>query len=147
MLSIINRQHPQAKRSHSETAVTSSKGNIVMTSATTFTNTIIRFFGVNVNPQTHVEKAVGKAHTSTAQRYAAHEPALFDKPFLATTGAPIIAAFLDGKQSRHAAAIALSKAWNVDLGPIPARELKRRVADTTMIADTFLTELTMLFDN
>lgn len=117
-----------------------------MTSATTFANTIIRFFGVNVNPQTRVEKAVSTAHTHTARRYAANEPALFDKPFLATTGAPIVAAFLDGKQSRHAAAIALSKAWNVDLGPISARELKWRVADTTMIADTFLTELTMFLD-
>ncbi len=118
-----------------------------MTSATAFTNTIIRFFGVNVNPQTRLEKAVSKAHTRTAQRYATNEPAVFDQPFLATTGAPIITAFLDGKQSRHAAAIALSKAWNVDPEPISARELKLRVADTTMFADTFLTELTTLLDS
>lgn len=117
-----------------------------MTSATTFTNTLSRFFGVNVNPQTRLEKAVSQAHTATAQRYAANEPALFDQPFLATAGAPVIAAFLDGKQSRHAAAIALSQAWNVDLGPISARELKWRMADTTMIADTFLTELTLILD-
>ena len=117
-----------------------------MTTSTTFIETIARFFGTNVDPETSLEKAVSTAHRRTAQRYATEESALFDQDFLRTKGAPILVAFLDGKLARHDAAVALSRAWNVDLGPISARDRKWRVADTAMIADTFLTELTLILD-
>ena len=117
-----------------------------MTTSTTFIETIVRFFGANVDSETSLEKAVNTAHLRTAQRYATEESALFDQDFLRTKGAPILVAFLDGKLARHDAAVALSRAWNVDLGPISARDRKWRVADTAMIADTFLTELTLILD-
>ena len=117
-----------------------------MTTSTTFIETIVRFFGTNVDPETSLEQAVNTAHRRTAHRYATDESALFDVTFLRNDGAPILASFLDGKLARHDAAVALSRAWNVDLGPISARDRKWRVADTAMIADTFLTELTLILD-
>ena len=117
-----------------------------MTTTTTFIDTIVRFFGKNVDPATSLDRAVITAHRRTMQRYAVDAPAMFDQTFLSNQGAPILAAFLDGKLSRHDAAAALSRAWNVGLGPISARDRTWRMADTTMIADTFFTELTMILD-
>lgn len=118
-----------------------------MISINSLTTAVARIFGTPAQQSAdRVQNAVNRAYHNAADRYASNDVALFTKEFVLNEGAPIIQAFLAGKQSRHDAAAELSRRWNVDLGPISSRELRWRVADTTMMADIFLMELAHALD-
>ncbi len=117
-----------------------------MTTANAISNTVARIFGRPTDLEVRLKKAIRQAHVNTTRRYAVDDASLFDHQFLFEAGTPIIDNFLSGKQSRQSATVALAQAWNVDLGPISSRQRKWRMADTAMIADTFLVELGKALD-
>ena len=114
-----------------------------MLSASALSTTFGRLFNGIANAEAVHTKAINDAYRKTARRYAKSDPALFDRAFIHQEANPIVDAFLAGKLPRHQAAGAMAKAWNVDHGPVSSRGHRMRLADTTMMADVFLTELGM----
>ena len=84
--------------------------------------------------------------TSIARLFNATQPNDKEQQALKHAYRTIVDAYLNGKRSRHAAAQALAMAWHGAEQPIRARTQRWQVADTTMIADTFLVELAKQLD-
>ena len=116
-----------------------------MINASTLTTSIARLFNAT-QPNDKEQQALKHAYRTTSRYLSRDDASLFDFDFLQNEGAPIVDAYLNGKRSRHAAAQALAMAWHGAEQPIRARTQRWQVADTTMIADTFLVELAKQLD-
>ena len=97
-------------------------------------------------PVDRTQRALAKAYGKTSRLLPANDPSLFELEFVYARGASIIEEYLHGQRSRHMAAQELAMAWHGVEAPIVTPALRRRVADTTMSADTFLIEFTKLLD-
>ncbi len=88
-----------------------------------------------------VETAVDAALARFTVDQAEWVTSLFDAHFLHGRGAPVVADYLAGTQTRQQAAAELARLWELQLGPAKAPVRKQRLADAALAADSFLTYL------
>ncbi len=113
---------------------------------TTFSDTVARLFARIANSRQ--ETSSGQLHNALRCAYKAFAAenvilvkGLFDKRFLAEHGEAIVAAYMNGRLSRHQAAVDLAHAWEANVLPANVTMRKVYVADAAMTADRFLSYL------
>ncbi len=116
--------------------------NITTNITTTFADSIARFFDAMTKPETSDRKRqLRNAYKAFAAENEIWVEGLFDKHFLTRHGETIVGAYVDGRLTRHEAAVDLAQAWEIHLVSPSIKMSKQHRADAVMAADSFLSYL------
>lgn len=120
--------------------------NATITATSIISETVARLFSRIANREQDVrngklQNAMRSAYSAFAAENVIPVKGLFGKRFLAEHGEAIVAAYMNGRLSRHQAAVNLAHAWEANVLPANVTMRKVYVADAAMTADRFLSYL------